>query len=576
MDPFSEPTALPPWEPPGFDSEEGLAAAQEYFYNTHATNARMIAEGRQAKGFMKSYLRKKLEKSIGEDFKMYTGTDLGAEGGEVESLGIRGELNHMLETVYRKINPYDPISSPIQEDMAILAHPFGALETCFCMVNYYTSLLKKYATLAGNRRKVLKSVLEEELFKWVWRMVNGFFLSKDPSKLNFHNVIHSGGLEYIPLEKQRLSTPEKLMDIGQFLLGKAMSESHLRFPILFYFETYLYYLQYIVLCASNDNYAEAVLKKLAARKPEDPVSDLLEATEYLLEMKGNSGEGFGDVLANEAHDMEKFIPPPEIEFLSQFRVFSQESVMSSLRRFIPVPSNNPSEPPKNLAVLLLALRALPFASRAMVLEKIPGPFLSMILNRLSHAGDDDACHQLANHVREEIEVRKKRGETYSLPTFMRGGKTVVTTSRPAPVQAAPSVPGQDHFLDLAKRQAELAMGKPGGAVAQPGGGGNPAGGGQPAAPPDQSAGQPGGGGASGGVATEVGTGKPLMERRHDGPIPPGDKLMLERVIVDWKVQITGLQVTSISPADMDFLVGPDPRFIGPLVLFAIQTSQVFQ
>ena len=64
---------LPPWNSSEFFSEIGLKEAQEYFFQTHATHARMIAEGHGAQGYMKTFTRRKLSKEIGEDFKMYTG-----------------------------------------------------------------------------------------------------------------------------------------------------------------------------------------------------------------------------------------------------------------------------------------------------------------------------------------------------------------------------------------------------------------------------------------------------------------------------------------------------------------------
>ena len=41
---------LPPWNNPAFLTEPGLKEAQEYFFQTHATNSRMIAQGREAMG----------------------------------------------------------------------------------------------------------------------------------------------------------------------------------------------------------------------------------------------------------------------------------------------------------------------------------------------------------------------------------------------------------------------------------------------------------------------------------------------------------------------------------------------
>ena len=125
---------LPPWNNPDFFSESGVRDAQEYFFQTHAANARIIADGRSAQGFMKSYSRRKLSKEMGEDFKMYTGQSIGqSKGDSAESMGIRGELNDLLKNIYYKISPNTAITSPVQEDLAILKHPFGALEVCFAM-----------------------------------------------------------------------------------------------------------------------------------------------------------------------------------------------------------------------------------------------------------------------------------------------------------------------------------------------------------------------------------------------------------------------------------------------------------
>ena len=71
------PIVDPPWHLTDFFSEDGLRAAQEYYFQTHATNTRRIAEGRNAQGVSKSLTRRKLSKEMGEDFKMYTGTTLG-------------------------------------------------------------------------------------------------------------------------------------------------------------------------------------------------------------------------------------------------------------------------------------------------------------------------------------------------------------------------------------------------------------------------------------------------------------------------------------------------------------------
>ena len=78
----------PPWEPQDILTEDALRAAQEYWFQTHATHSRLIGEGRAAVGFMKSHVRRKLEREMGEDFKMYTGSTIGtAQEPSEESAG---------------------------------------------------------------------------------------------------------------------------------------------------------------------------------------------------------------------------------------------------------------------------------------------------------------------------------------------------------------------------------------------------------------------------------------------------------------------------------------------------------
>ena len=190
---------IPPWNQSGLFSEEALREAQEYYFQTHATNSRLIAEGRSAQGFMKSFARRKLAREIGEDFRMYTGTQLGEDSGDnMESAGIRGEINAMLAHIYHAISPTQPIISPIQEDLTILKHPQGALEVCYAMTFFYSSLLKKYASLAGNRRQVLKNIMDEELFKWVWRLTMGYLLSSKDAKTKVDNTKFCSGLSFVP------------------------------------------------------------------------------------------------------------------------------------------------------------------------------------------------------------------------------------------------------------------------------------------------------------------------------------------------------------------------------------------
>ena len=246
----AESTAMripPPWEPQDILTEDALRAAQEYWFQTHATHSRLIAEGRAAVGFMKSHVRRKLEREMGEDFKMYTGTSIGEAAGEnTESLGIRGELNGILKHIYTRIAPNQPIASPIQEDLTIVKHPNGALEVCYALVCHYGALLKKYASLAGKHRKVLKAVMEEELFKWIWRLTIGFVMSPQEDRAAIEDAHLSAGLNCVPLEQQHASVGQKIHEIGMFLLGTIMQDSHLRVPLCHYYVLYLRRLQSVL------------------------------------------------------------------------------------------------------------------------------------------------------------------------------------------------------------------------------------------------------------------------------------------------------------------------------------------
>ena len=555
-----------PWEPEGLFTEENLRAAQEYFYQTHATNARLITEGRQAKGFMKSYTRHKLEKSMGEDFKMYTGTHVGDEDAEA-SLGIRGDMNTMLEVIYRKINPYQPITSPVQEDLVILTHPFGGLEVCYSMVFFYTDLMKKYVTLVGNRRKVLKSILDEEYFKWLWRTCMHYFLSEDATKINFHNNIHSGGLPYIPAAEQRNSTVEKIQEIGHFLLGQAMSESQLRFSMAFYYVSLLQHIHYMVLSKTAGGYAENAYKMMVNYKEDAPSSDILVTIDHLLHMKGNSGDSFDDILQNEDEGMEKYIPAPEIEFISQFRPYDHHNAVYSVSKLIPTSINrDEGGSPTTLMPLLLALRVLPFTARTHVIQKIPGPFLSMMVNRLGVGGDDDRSVHLSNHLKEEIDVRRKSGETYSIATFGKA-KAVTTTVRPPagssykpaaspsvyPAQRPPAPP-----IDADRELTPVAKAPPPPVTEEPPADKVPAAQPEPPTVP--------------GVAP-----KPDAASATSGPIslPILAGLLDERIVVRWRMRGNGVEADSTSLKEFMRMVGTEPRHLAPIVLLAIQTGQVF-
>ncbi|MBI3994305.1 MAG: hypothetical protein HY342_13605 [Candidatus Lambdaproteobacteria bacterium] len=419
----SQNSIQPPWGYPGFLTEDALRAAQEYFFQTHATNSRMIAEGRSAQGFMKGHLRRKLSKEIGEDFKMYTGTSLGGGGKPTaESMGIRGELNTLLENVYRKIALNKPITSPSQEDVTILKHHLGALEVCFGLVYFYTSLIKRYTSLAGHR-KVLKSVLDEELFKWIWRMCIGFLVSEDPQRLDFTSRLPSTGLNYIPREKQVAPSPEKLLAIGDFLLGTTMAESHLRFPLIYYFVTYVKHLQYQLLHQPGVN-AEQVYDEVHRYVPDQPVEDVLTCIDIMMNMRGNSQQSFDDVLKNTEQMLGQFIPENEQDFILQYQEFTEGKITQSLAKIVPQARKpgDEEEGGRSLMPLLLVLRASNYKLRDAVFAKLPGPYLGLLANRVTHPPVDDADKVLQDHLKEAIQNRQKKGETYTV-VGARAGKS---------------------------------------------------------------------------------------------------------------------------------------------------------
>ncbi|MEE8396949.1 MAG: hypothetical protein V3S29_12900, partial [bacterium] len=325
-----------PWEFPEILSEEGLRQAREYFFQTHGKNSQMIAEGRSATGFANSLVRRRLSKELGDDYKMYTGEDVGSSKGDAEeSKGIRGELNALLRSIYEKVAPQTPVTSPIQEDLAILSHPVGALEVCFGMISFYNDLLKKYASFAANRRQVLKSVIDEELFKWIWRLYYAFALSDRSKTPTFRENIPSSGLNFIPLEKQRLPTSDKVYEIGIFLLGSGLAGSHLRFSIAYYFVCYLRLVQFRLLPAIDRALLDGIFEAARSRKEDSPTEEILVAIDALMNAKGTSMESFDDILKDEETVAQQTLPEPENLFLSQVQDFSNHNLPESLKKFLP-------------------------------------------------------------------------------------------------------------------------------------------------------------------------------------------------------------------------------------------------
>ncbi|MCZ6628477.1 MAG: hypothetical protein O7E56_09635 [SAR324 cluster bacterium] len=528
-------SGLPPWNDPNFFNEVGLKAAQEYFFQNHATNSRMIAEGRNAKGFMKGGLRRKLSKEMGEDFKMYTGVAIGQSQDTEESKGIRGEMNELLKNIYLKIAPNTPISSPIQEDITILKNPLGGLEVVFAMSCYHAELSKRYASLASDRRKVLKSVLDEELFKWIWRLFYSLMMSNPKHTPTMQETLSSSGIKFVPIEKQRNSSVQKIIDIGVFLLGTSLSNSHLRFPLCYYFAGYVRQIQYRLLPQISRQKLDGMFTTICKRGEGEVAENVLAAIDFLMNTKGNTQQSFDDILQDEEKVISSYVPPTEAEFIQSRQEFVGEKFQESMSKFAPRASREDIMEGEGVTLipLLFLMRTLPYDVGQKILENIQGPYLGLIRNRLAYGGSDDVSKSLVDRVEDMIEQRRSRGESYTIATAPTAGSV-----RTASKDLSPSAGGKVH------EKKESAAAEP-----------EQAGSDKPAAAAPQAS-----------EAAEA----PAPEQ---GAI---SQLVNERLIVSWKASNGKLSVGSISPMDIMGLVGVDVRFLVPWVLFALKSGQVLR
>ena len=542
----ASPAIAPPWGHPNFLSEEGLKAAQEYYFQTHASNSRRFAEGRNAQGVTKSFVRRKLTRELGEDFKMYTGTSIGEAAGEnTESLGIRGELNGILKHIYTRIAPNQPIASPIQEDLTIVKHPNGALEVCYALVCHYGALLKKYASLAGKHRKVLKAVMEEELFKWIWRLTIGFVMSPQEDRAAIEDAHLSAGLNCVPLERQHASVGQKIHEIGMFLLGTIMQDSHLRVPLCHYYVLYLQRLQSVLTLKYDRRELDEVYSQINRRVEGDTLDHPLVAIDALMNGKGNSMQSFDDVVVDE-QQLLHYVPRAEVEFISQFADHgSPKQLASMLKRLVPdVRREVVEEQESSFMPLLLTLRTLPAPLRDAALAALPVPILNMLRNRISSAAGDDVARTLSERIKETMEA--KRGESYSIRTRQDTGKAAVASS----VRVAPPSGGTS--------SAGAAQGTPDTPAAT-----------APAA------------------ASTVVEAPPAEQPAPDAKAaretvptpPPGGAVHLEwfdkRSMLAWRLDGARLSAISLSARELMELVGGEMRFLLPWLVFALRTGQVF-
>lgn len=553
----------PPWEFPDLNTEEGMRIAQEYFFQTHATHARMIAEARNAHGVSKSFIRRKLTREMGDDFKMYTGSNVGDEDAAEASKGIRGELNDIIRHIYTKISPQKPPTSPAHEDATILRHPQGALEVCYAMVVYFKILHRNYASLASNKRLVLKSVMDEELFKWVWRMTVNYPLCDQDFRINIIDENLLGGMSRIPREMQVSPRPQKLMDVGMYLLSNFMKESHLRFPLGFYFVTYLRMVQSNLLSYGGTDEVDSIYDLITRRLMDDPVDEVLVAIDVLMNRNGDSLDSFDEVLQDEERDMHNFIPNMEIDFIRQYDEYvDPRRIAGVLKRIIPDVRQEVQEGGSHsMMPLLLLLRILPSAPLDLVLYKLPGPILVMIRNRIINGQVDEVSKTLLERIDEMMEVRKKRGETYNIsssPSRAPAFQGQMSTARPASSRSGAS-PASVHPPSAASPSPAAPSGAPG------------AGGAAPSTQADATA-----------ARADATAAQADATATQAGPTPDtafipttSDNIVNERLILAWRAKGNRVEVITISPWEIYTMVGKELRFIMPWVVIALKTGQIY-
>ena len=537
---IQETTALPPWNHPDFLTEVGLREAREYFFQTHATHARMMQEGRAATGFMKGAVRRKLSKEMGEDFKMFTGQDIGKTSESEESKGIRGELNLIFKGIYNKFSPKKPAESPLMEDLTLLNHPLGVIEVLFGLTCYYAVLSKRYASLSGERRKVLRGVLDEELFKWIWRNYYAMVLGHAKKMPSFHENVPSIGLRHIPRDKERLATSDKLVEIGKFLLGTALSSSHLRFPICYYYVSYLRTIQVHGLLNSDRGILDKTFEQMRKFKENEPTDNVLLAVDVLMNLKGNSQQSFDDVLKSEDQEIQRFIPPDEILFMAKFQEYGKTKLPTTLKKLMPKATRNDDEQSNSLMPLVMLMRTLPFGIVSKLLTALPGPSLNMIKNRLSIGDVDSVSKELLDMIEGMIAERHQKGEKYNIYGSGRGQVSMqsvrpeVNNSQPVKKEGAASQTtstGGAGELRAARTQAAPAATSA-----------------APTSPPS-----------------------PAPETAQ-----PHEDLLEEQILIGWKAGEFGIEGVSVSPGEILELVGPDSHFLLPWAILTLQTGQVYR
>ena len=559
-----------PWDHGDFFSEEGFTKASDYFFQTHAKFSQTIVEARQAQGFAKASLRWKLNREIGEDFKMFTGVKIGetAPADNKQPLGIQGELDHLLATNYKKIAPTKPIESRVQEALTIVSHPLGALEVCYSLCHFYKELTKRYASFGTGRREMLKGLVDEEIFKWIWRLYYCSVLIPPEEAPDYYEYIPSTGLAYIPLQQQRITSPEKTIAIAQFLLGEHVASSHLRGPLCFYFVEFLRSTQYRLLSNARRSRLEKAFELANKHKEGDGVDDMLVAIDANMNNKGGSNESFEDLFSDEEDEIFQLVAPQEQGFILDHMEFTRDKFGSSLEKFIPLATDgaNPAQDQISLMPIVLVLRTVPSAMGEEILGKIPGPYLNLIVNRLRFGSADSVSDDLLQRTAKMIETRRQSGERYVIVTKGKANVTMQTTQPEAAGQAAAG--GDTGKNDAPAPQSQIPPTQQAAGAVPPGG--DSTGASHTGAVP---------GDAQSAPTRQTERGEPDAAGAEE-PVEPSRVIYRGiadvRLIIGWQVDDGELSMQSLSPRQICSYTGFDPHCLTSWVVVALQTGQFAQ
>lgn len=560
-----------PWDHGDFFSEEGFTKANDYFFQTHAKFSQTIQVARQAQGLAKASLRWKLNREIGEDFKLYTGVSIGEKAPEDtnQPLGIQGELDHLLATNYKKIAPTKPAESRVQEELTIVSHPLGPLEVCFCFCHYYMELTKRYASFRAGRRQTLKGLMDEEIFKWIWRLYYCSVLMPPEQAPDYYEYIPSTGLAYIPLKQQQISSPDKIIAIAQFLLGEYVASSHLRGPLCFYFVEFLRTTQSRLLTTTGRSRLEKAFEQVNKHKKGEGVDNVLVAIDANINNKIGASESFEDLFEDEEEEVSRIVAPQEQGFILNHMEFTKENFSSSLDKFVPLYTDGANQAQEQISLMpiVLVMRTMNSAMAEEVLGKIPGPFLNMIVNRLRFGGADSVSDDLMQTTAKLIETRRQSGERYMIVTKDHAG-AVTATVRPK-AAGRPGTGGGPGKKDPPAPQVQSPPAQQAAGAVPPGRDSTGAGSPQPGAVP---------GGAR--------SARTQQEKREPETIAAGEPVEPSRVtyrgiadvrlIIGWQISEGELAMQSISLRQICAYTGFDPDCFTPWIVVALQTGQVAQ